>query len=702
MCSENKIHTRKTMKEELKELKEELNNNCGNEKGNSGIIYSRNIEMKLRRNIIFLEDNKGILEKDLKKAKKRIHFLENLVTLKNYKIKKLKLKNKSLSNYFRYYVNYFRIAKSKYHKLSYKQKLVVPSVLRTRVPNRFRAPVHIFKFPNVKNKQRSQKWCQIKLDVINFFNKDENSSNAPGVRDYKTKNKIKRRIRYLNDTIRNLYKKFCSESEYKISKSLFYKLKPFYIVKKKVYQRDTNVCKSHSEFEFLLDRLHYHKLVSTKSVKQFLSSICCDITRKECMFRECDACRNLCIPFVESATQTWHYSWAAVIEEGFNSKNEYIKGRANRRQEIVCTVSELINKANDLIPKIAKHVFTTTNQYKKIENMKQNLKKNEAFFVIDFSQNYNCKYWEETQGVQFGPSRKQVSLQTGGYYIKNEEDKVVFFSIASVSDCLLHNSAAIWALLLPPINKLLSENPQIDTIHFQSDGPYTRYKNKSSFFLFKYHCKKLGLKSATWNFTASGHGKSVADGIGGNVKKMCDEYVACGNDVWSAADIIKVVRQKDSLTSVFLITETEIMEQQITLPSKLISVPKTSLVHQIFWHSSNENTLSFSYLTCTDCISKPSCEHYDIKKIKLVRKNKKNTVSKKSSKKSNKTIKNNKTTKNKKIQKAQGKKKDKKDSMPQANDIELQKELVWSINSFNIDEWLVVIYDQIWYPGKVI
>lgn len=51
------------------------------------------------------------------------------------------------------------------------------------------------------------------------------------------------RKRYLNDTVDSLYKKFCSESNFKISRTHFYRLKPFYVVKKRVTGQDTNVCK---------------------------------------------------------------------------------------------------------------------------------------------------------------------------------------------------------------------------------------------------------------------------------------------------------------------------------------------------------------------------------------------------------------------------------------------------------------------------
>ena len=69
------------------------------------------------------------------------------------------------------------------------------------------------------------------------------------------------------------------------------------------------------------------------------------------------------------------------------------------------------------------------------------------------------------------------------------------------------------------------------------------------------------LTNATWNYTVSGHGKSAADGIGGNMKVMCDNAVFGGKiDVLCAQDMIEVVRSKTSKINMFLVTEEDIKQ----------------------------------------------------------------------------------------------------------------------------------------------
>lgn len=59
--------------------------------------------------------------------------------------------------------------------------------------------------------------------------------------------------------------------------------------------------------------------------------------------------------------------------------------------------------------------------------------------------------------------------------------------------------------------------PEVDNIHFFSDGPSTQYRQKKKKFLFN-KCiadDNNNLKFGSWSFFEAGHGKGAADGIGG-------------------------------------------------------------------------------------------------------------------------------------------------------------------------------------------
>lgn len=158
---------------------------------------------------------------------------------------------------------------------------------------------------------------------------------------------------------------------------------------------------------------------------------------------------------------------------------------------------------------------------------------------IDFSENYICKLNQEIKETHYGGAKKQISVHSGVIYFLNEHGKLSCQSFATVSENLRHDAAAVWSHMKLIFEHIRLKFPHIDTVHLQSDGPTTQYKNQSSFFLFYHYCKMFGFKKSTWNFTGAGHGKSEADGAGAVIKQLGDRLVSRGNDVQSVDDLVK-------------------------------------------------------------------------------------------------------------------------------------------------------------------
>jgi len=133
------------------------------------------------------------------------------------------------------------------------------------------------------------------------------------------------------------------------------------------------------------------------------------------------------------------------------------------------------------------HVYRMHHQYREIKSKKDRLEKNEMLIQVDFSENYVCKYGEESQGMHFGASKVQLSLHTGVHDVASETNvetgNIRVTSFASVSSCLDHGAHAIWAHLTPVLSKLTQNHPEVDTIHFVSDGPTAQYRNRFNLFL---------------------------------------------------------------------------------------------------------------------------------------------------------------------------------------------------------------------------
>lgn len=70
------------------------------------------------------------------------------------------------------------------------------------------------------------------------------------------------------------------------------------------------------------------------------------------------------------------------------------------------------------------------------------------------------------------------------------------------------------------ITKWLKENdPEINTVHDFIDGCADQYKNRNSFTSLSEHYKNFNIK-AEHSFFSTSHGKSICDGLGGNIKRI--------------------------------------------------------------------------------------------------------------------------------------------------------------------------------------
>ena len=69
------------------------------------------------------------------------------------------------------------------------------------------------------------------------------------------------------------------------------------------------------------------------------------------------------------------------------------------------------------------------------------------------------------------------------------------------------------------INHIKSIAPDLQVVHYFSDGCAGQYKNFKNFLNLCHHAEDFGVK-ADWTFFATSHGKSPCDGLGGTVKRL--------------------------------------------------------------------------------------------------------------------------------------------------------------------------------------
>lgn len=308
----------------------------------------------------------------------------------------------------------------------------------------------------------------IEEEIEVFYNRDEISRSTSGKGECKTKCKKKMQIRYLTDTLINLYQIYKSEGG-KYSLSTFCKYKPFYVLSPTRASRDTCLCVKHSNFEYLVTALKKYTFpaVVFKGTKDLIELTSCDIKSFKCMYGLCDKCKNKNNSFeannIYTEVEWWQWKRANTT---YKKNNNDITAKVTKRVKITGTLQDLICEYLKQFPLFKKHFFNFQEQQRQYRMCVENLKPFECAILMDFSENYDCKLSEEIQALHFGGSKSSITLHTGMIYTHTRCQ-----SFVTLSDRNCHEPHAIWAHLIPIIKLTKQMCPELSVIHFFLDGP---------------------------------------------------------------------------------------------------------------------------------------------------------------------------------------------------------------------------------------
>ncbi|KAG8192006.1 hypothetical protein JTE90_001740 [Oedothorax gibbosus] len=134
--------------------------------------------------------------------------------------------------------------------------------------------------------------------VIDFFNDDRVSSQAPGMKDFvicrENGNKIKMQKRYLYLTLKETYALFCEEnSDIKIGLSNFCIQRPINVLLGKNIPHNVCLCQKHENIRLLLKVLHNKCINVAPEFKEFIKSVVCNDNNELCMTGGCNSCPML-------------------------------------------------------------------------------------------------------------------------------------------------------------------------------------------------------------------------------------------------------------------------------------------------------------------------------------------------------------------------------------------------------------------------
>ncbi|XP_065218710.1 uncharacterized protein LOC135844432 [Planococcus citri] len=443
----------------------------------------------------------------------------------------------------------------------------------------------------------------VKQEVCRFFEDDEVSLMSPSKSDQIVFKKVKKQKRFLTNSLQYLYTKFCEKSSFNLAFSTFCKLRPFWVVEKKVGDRDTCLCVKCENAKLMCKQLRRLNIVNEENIDKLIKNeMLCDPVTEACRFRKCASCCEKAVsilPF-DGSEECFYDSWESAVEIGRDQKQH----RRTAKQRIYCTKRELVVRfSSKILPAYLEHVATDYHQKEAIRELKKNLTTDELLIHVDFAENYSCKYATEIQSIHFGGNRSQVTIHTGvAYSLAFEKKKKAF---CTISDNLTHSPAEIFGHLKP----ILQAHVNVKRLHVLSDSPATQYRNRYMFYIMLNHIIPMfnNLEHFTWNYSEAGHRKGAPDGIGATLKRTCDKIVAQNNDISNFAQFSTTVIDQIKNIDIISVDPTgDIGKEDLKLFSPAIK--GTMKVHQVRWWKDEKRTLYFNTMSCFECIGQ--CVHY--------------------------------------------------------------------------------------------
>lgn len=409
-----------------------------------------------------------------------------------------------------------------------------------------------------------------------------------------------------------------------ISYETFRRYRPFWVIFPKAASRNTCLCSTHTNNDYIVHALHQAKIIPYSSSTDVAKSLCCNnMLNVLCLERKCLQCSDKIIDFnVINGNDTIIYQrWVT------KTVTEIVRGHTKQckktiKETVKTSQHLLVNLFKSNFSKFLQHLANICNQYKAIRFIKQNLAPSEGLLHIDFSENYGCKYSSKIQSAHFGGSKAQLSLHTCVYYSTSSqppENLIKTKSICTVSENLRHDPVLICAHLKPVIDQIKLLTPHLRVLHILSDGPTTQYRNKTMFHMIVAYLSKISnAETIIWHFSESGHGKGAPDGVGGCIKRLCDSAVANGKDIFDINSFIECVVVNCKGIMIIPVDESQISEIQSIADTSIVRPFKgTFKIHQITWHANEPNTLHVRRLSCIECSADTKCPHFGIGQIQV-------------------------------------------------------------------------------------
>ena len=253
----------------------------------------------------------------------------------------------------------------------------------------------------------------------------------------------------------------------------------------------------------------------------------------DCINRECSSCgtktlRDVYKTILQQKGESklnW-YQWQYVSME----KDGQIKRCISCVQQET-SFDEFLGQVIGDLEKYTSHAFRAQWQADQMKECIKNLQDCEVVMVMDYSENYSCRYQNEVQSAFWDQVQVTIHPVMTYYWKMDRAERVlVKHSIIFISNDTKHDSDAVHVFENRVMQVLEEANVAVHKIHQFTDGCAAQYKGCKAFSDISHNT----ITTIRNNFETS-HGKSVCDGLGAIVKSACHRAVLSGKAVISDA-----------------------------------------------------------------------------------------------------------------------------------------------------------------------
>ncbi|XP_065641529.1 uncharacterized protein LOC136073616 [Hydra vulgaris] len=378
--------------------------------------------------------------------------------------------------------------------------------------------------------------------IVNFYEDDSNSRLLPGAKDYisiktvEDRKHIQKRLILCN--LSELYQKWIEESNsndiVKVGLTSFALLRPKHCVLAGKSGTHTVCVCIHHQNPNLMVKAFKNEL----KLKELMALAVCSLENKECMFHECKNCPG---------KERIEIKLNDLVGDSANeiSYKQWLKTDRYSLETIVKNLDEFLEELTNNLYELTKHHYVSKSQTYYLKQLKENLKANEYIIQMDFAENFSFVIQDEIQASYF--SKNQATLHPFIIYTRSLNGNLTLESKCNciISDNLIHNTEAVFTYVSKIVFILKEEYPNIQKIHYFTDGAGSQYKNRFNLKNLCFHEKDFGLK-ADWHFFGTAHGKSACDGVGGTVKRVINNLSLqrpIGNQILTPKDMFLVAKE---------------------------------------------------------------------------------------------------------------------------------------------------------------